>query len=140
MNAPEPQTCGKGLAENSILPAKLGELMAAMADNLAAHMKALDLTDVDSKQEYEAYKDLVREQREIAAKLAATAQEMAGYRHLPMGKHDEKAMTHARVREAFEKFVQHKQELLALLEQMTERDYQLLEVIRLHSGQAEKRI
>jgi hypothetical protein len=134
MNAPEQQTCGKGLAENSVLPAKLGELIAAMAENLEAHMRALDLTDVNSKQEYEAYKDLVREEREIAAKLAATAQEMARYRDLPMGRHDEKAMTHPRVREAFEKFVQSKQELLTLLEQTAERDHRLLEVMRLHNA------
>ena len=133
MSRQEQQTCGKGLAENSALPAKLGEVIAAMAENLEAHMKALDLTDVNSKQEYEAYKDLVREELEIAGKLAATAQEMARYRDLPMGRHDEKGMTHPRVREAFEQFVQRKQELLTLLEQTVERDHELLEVIRLHS-------
>jgi hypothetical protein len=128
------QTCGKGLAENSVLPAKLGELIAAMADNLEAHMKALDLADVNSKQEFEAYKDLVREEREISARLAITAQEMARYRDLPMGRHDEEVMTHPRVREAFEKFVRQKQELVALLDQIAERDHQLLEIMRLHSG------
>jgi hypothetical protein len=134
MSTPDQQTCGKGLAENSVLPVKLGELIAAMAENLEAHMAALDLTDVNSKQEYEAHKDLVREQREIAAKLAATAQEMARYHDLPMGRHDAKAMIHPRVREAFEKFVQRKQELLALLDQTAERDHQLLEVMRLHGS------
>jgi hypothetical protein len=134
MSTPDQQTCGKGLAENSVLPAKLGEVIAAMAENLEAHMRALDLTDVNSKQEYEAYKDLVREEREIAAKLAATAQEMDRYRDLPMGRHDKEAMTHPRVREAFENFVQNKQELLALLEQTAERDDKLLEVMGLHSG------
>ena len=134
MSTSDQQTCGKGLAENSILPAKLGELIAAMADNLEAHMKALDLADVNSKQEFEAYKDLVREEREISAKLVVTAQEMARYRDLPMGRHDEQAMTHPRVREAFEKFVQSKQELLTLLEQTAERDQQLLDVMRLHIG------
>ena len=133
MNKQEQPTCGKGLAENSILPAKVGELIAAMAENLEAHMKALELKDVNSKQEYEAYKDLVREQREIAAKLAATAQEMEGYRDLPMGRHDEKAMTHSRVVDAFEKFVQHKRELLDLLEQSEERDDKLLEAMRVHN-------
>jgi len=134
MNSPEQQTCGKGLAQNSILPAKLGELIAAMADNLAAHMQALDLTDMNSKQEYEAYESRVRGQRAVSARLSAMAEEMAGYRDLPMGRHDEKAMTHPRVREAFEKFVQQKQELLELLEQTRERDHQLLELMRLHSG------
>jgi len=58
---------------------------------------------------------------------------MAGYRGLTMGRHDEQAMTHPRVREAFEKLVQHKQELLALLEQTAERDDELLETMRVHS-------
>jgi hypothetical protein len=128
----EQPTCGKGVAENSVLPAKLGEVIAAMAENLTAHMQALDLNDVNSKQEFEAYKDLVREQREIAARLAATAQEMAGYRDLPMGRHDESAMTHPRVRQTFEKFVNHKRELLALLERTAQQDEQLLEVMRAH--------
>jgi hypothetical protein len=57
-------TCGQGLAWNSILPEKLGALAAALAGVLAAHMQALDLQDVNSKQEYEAYKDLVRQLRQ----------------------------------------------------------------------------
>jgi hypothetical protein len=134
MSISDGQTCGKGLAENSILPAKLGELIAAMADNLEAHMKALDLADVNSKQEFEAYESLVRGQRDIVSKLTAIAQEMAGYRDLPMGRHDEQAMTQPRVGEAFEKFVQSKQELLTLLEQTAERDQQLLDIMRLHIG------
>jgi hypothetical protein len=34
------RTCGKGLAEHSALPAKLGELTAAMAENLEIHMRS----------------------------------------------------------------------------------------------------
>ena len=121
----EQQTCGKGLAENSALPAKLGELISAMAENLEAHRKALDLTDQNSRAEYEAYEKLLKELRQIAAQLSVTASEMAGYHDLPMGRHDEQAMTHPRVREAFENFVRHKQELLELLEQTEERDHKL---------------
>ena len=119
-------TCGKGLAENSALPGKLGELVAAMGRVLEVHMRALDLNDVNSKQEYEAYKDLAREHRKIAASLEATAQEMAGYRNLPMGKHDEKAMVHPRTLEVFENFVQHKQELLTYLQETIEQDQKML--------------
>jgi hypothetical protein len=49
MSTPEPPTCGKGLAENSALPALMGKLLAAMVENLEAHMKALDLTDQNSR-------------------------------------------------------------------------------------------
>src|SRR5919106_3608256 len=100
-------TCGKGLAENSVLPAKMGELIAAMVENLDAHREALDLTDQNSRKEYEAYERRVNAYRQIAIQLRSTAAEMAGYRDFPMGRHDEKAMTHPRVREAFEKFVRH---------------------------------
>jgi hypothetical protein len=55
---------------------------------------------------------------------------MAGYRDLPMGRHDQKAMTHPRVEDAFKKFVHSKQELLELLEKTEERDHQLLEMMR----------
>ncbi|HEX6306191.1 MAG TPA: hypothetical protein VFZ76_18470 [Anaerolineales bacterium] len=126
-NTPEQPTCGKGLAANSVLPRKLGELVAAMGQVLEVHMKALDLEDVHSKQEFEAYKDLARVHRHIAASLAATAQEMSGYRHLPMGRHDEKAMADPRGLEVFENFVRHKQELLTLLQEMIVQDQSMLD-------------
>lgn len=132
MSTPEQPTCGKGLAENSVLPAKMGGLLEAMVENLEAHRKSLDLTDQNSRQEYEAYESLVKAYRQIAVELQSTAQEMAGYRNLPMGRHDERAMTHPRVRDSFEKFVQRKRELLDLLTQTAERDNKLLEVMRAH--------
>ena len=36
-------TCGQGLAEHSVLPAKVGELIASLAEILEFHTKALDL-------------------------------------------------------------------------------------------------
>lgn len=129
MSTSDQQTCGKGLAENSILPAKLGGLISAMAENLDVHRKALDLTDPNSQAEYDAYERLLKDLRQIAAQLSVTASEMAGYRNLPMGRHDQKAMTHPRVGDAFQKFVQHKRELLELLEQTEERDRKLLEMM-----------
>jgi hypothetical protein len=133
LNTPEQPTCGKGLAENSTLPARLGKLLAAMADNLEVHMRALDLTDPNSREEYGAYEGLVRQIQQTAAQLEETANRMAGYRDLPMGRHDEQAMMHPRVRETFEKFVQQKQELLSLLEQTEKRDSKLLNLMNEHS-------
>jgi len=129
MSATEPQTCGKGLAENSVLPAKLGELISAMAENLDVHQKALDLTDENSRVENEAYEKLLKDLRQIAAQLSVTASEMAGYRDMLMGRHDQEAMTHSRVGHAFQKFVQNKRELLEFLEQTEERDRKLLEMM-----------
>jgi hypothetical protein len=133
MTVPEGSTCGKGLAENAILPERLGDLLAAMAANLEVHMQALDLTDSNSRAEHEAYEGLVKDLQQIAAQLEGTAARMAGYRDLPMGRHDEQALTQPRVQEIFERFVSQKQELLSLLEQTAGRDHKLLEMMRAHS-------
>jgi hypothetical protein len=133
MSTPDQPTCGKGLAENSILPAQLSELVAAMVENLEAHMKALDVSDENSRLEYVAYERLASEYHQIAVQLQSVANQMAGYRLLPMGRHYEEGMTHPRVRDAFEKLVKRKRELLSLLEQTAERDDKLLETMRLHN-------
>ena len=119
-------TCGKGLAEHAALPAKLAELEDALAENLETHQKTLDLSDGNSRQELDAYVSVAREHRSIAAQLRETARHMAGYRDLPMGRHDERSLADPKVFEAFEKFVKVEEELLALLQAAVERDRQML--------------
>jgi hypothetical protein len=122
----EQQTCGKGLAENSALPAKLGELTDALAEILEAHMEALDPTDEESREENDAYRELATEHRKIAVALLEAAGRMAGYRELPMGRHSPEKMAAPRVREAFQRFVELEQELAALLEKRLEADRKML--------------
>ena len=122
----EQQTCGRGLAENSVLPAQLAEVTEAMADNLQVHMGALELDDEPARQEHAVYLRLVEEQRQAAGRLRAVAAEMAAAGDLPMGRHDEQAMTSPEVGDAFRRFVKARQELLALLQRMLEQDQQLL--------------
>jgi hypothetical protein len=119
-------TCGKGLAEHSTIPAKLGEWTAAVAENLELHTGALDLTDENSRKERDAYMELAKQHRQIAAQLTTTARQMAAYRDLPMGRHDPKAMASPKLRDAFEKFVRLEQDLLALLQKRVERDRGML--------------
>jgi hypothetical protein len=119
-------TCGKGLAEHSALPAKLAELEDALAENLEAHQKTLDVSDGNSRRELDAYQRLAREHRAIAAQLRETAGHMAGYRDLPMGRHDERAFADPKLFEAFEKFVRVEDELLTQLQTALERDRQML--------------
>src|SRR5688572_24427077 len=107
--------CGKGLAEHSSLPAAFGEVIDAVADNLEAHLVTLDLTDERSRKEQEVYHGLEKEHRAIAAQLRATAGAMAGYRGLPMGRHDEQALASPRVVDAFVTLVRTERELLDLL-------------------------
>ena len=120
-------TCGKGLAANAVLPAKLAELTAATAEVLERHTRALDLTDPAAREELDAYTALVRVHRTIAGQLASLAQQMAGYRDLPMGRHDETAMADPKGQaEAFQRFVAIERELLALLSAKVEEEDQLL--------------
>jgi hypothetical protein len=130
-NDEDQPTCGKGVAANSIVPALLGELVAAQGKNLEVHMQALDLTDPNSKMEYDAYQKLVEKHRNIAAQLKALANEMASYHDLPMGRHDMAAMTTPTVLQAFERYVHAKQELLGLLQKTADEDRQMLE--QMHS-------
>ena len=122
----EEQTCGRGLAENSVLPAQLAEVTEAMADNLQAHMQALELDDEAARQEHAVYLRLAEEQRQAAGRLRAVAGEMAAAHDLPMGRHDAQTMASPEVADAFQRFVKAKQELGALLQRMLEQDRQLL--------------
>jgi hypothetical protein len=126
VDTPSEPTCGKGLAENSWLPAKLSKLANAMAELLQNHITALDTKDANSRKEYDAYSSLVTEYREIAARLDETAEHMAGYRDLPMAEHDPKAMADTKNLQAFENLIACKQELLDLLQKTVEDDRKML--------------
>jgi hypothetical protein len=123
-------TCGQGLAQNSVVPLKAGELIGALADNLEMHLPALDLSDERSAAEQGAYLSLIEQYRDIARRLAAAGEEMAGYRDLPMGRHDMEAMSRPEVGRAFADFVAREEELLALLERGLERDRAMLDAMR----------
>ena len=110
-----PVTCGQGLAEHAPLHGRLAELMASMANNLEIHMAALDLGDPNSRRENGAYASLLRQHRDIAERLTKLSREMAGYRDLPMGRHDEKAMSAERVADAFQDLVNRESRLLESL-------------------------
>ena len=122
----EHSTCGQGLAEHAVLPAKLGELMAAVATVLQVHMQSLDVMDEHARNEYEAYGELVAAHRFAAGQLTAIAKQMAGYRDLPMGRHNLEAMRGPAVRQSFQTFVEREQELLALLQERVEGDEAML--------------
>ncbi len=120
-------TCGKGLAANAVLPAKLAELLAAQAEVLRRHTQALDLTDVNARSELEAYTKLEQTHRSVAGALASLAEAMTGYRDLPMGRHDMAVMVEpAGQIAAFQQFMAVELELAALLQQKLEADANLL--------------
>ena len=119
-------TCGKGLAEHSVLPATLARLMAATAAILENHQKALVLDDENARREYAAYVKLAEAYRGLGEQLRAAADQMGGYRDLPMGKHDERAMTSLTSVEVFGQFVKAEREVLTLLERAVDRDERML--------------
>ena len=119
-------TCGKGLAERSTLTAALGELVASTARVLEVHMKAIDLTDENGKREYDVYRELASAHRRIAIELAGTAQRMAGYRTLPMARHDMAAMMSPAPRHAFAGYIEHEEALHTLLKNKLEQDKAIL--------------
>jgi hypothetical protein len=126
----EQPTCGKGLAANSWLPAKLGDVCAAMAAMLDIHTTALDLTDENSAREREAYLSLVSKYRAVAAQLHALGEEMAGYRDMPMGRHDMTVMTDPKMAETFAEVVRAKDDLLTNLQQRIDEDKAMLAEMR----------
>jgi hypothetical protein len=126
LQMPEQTTCGQGLAEHSLLPIKLGELTEAMALQLKLHTRALDLGDENSRKENSAYQGLVQKHREVATRLRALGEAMAGYRDLPEGKHDMQVMTSRELVAAFENLVHVEQELLTLLDKQVGEHQQML--------------
>jgi uncharacterized protein YndB with AHSA1/START domain len=122
----QPDTCGRGLAERSAVPAKLGALTAAMADNLEKHQRTLDLTDNNAKAEHEAYEDVASALRNAAAQLQAAADRMVGYRGLPMARHDEHAMSSREIRDAFARLIEREHDLSKLLNTLIQQDRAML--------------
>ena len=111
----EAQTCGKGLAERSALPARLGALSAAMADILETHQHTLDLSDENARIELAAYQLLASDYRALASQFRATADRMAGYQDLPMARHHGDAMNAPAIRDAMAKLVERERDVAALL-------------------------
>jgi hypothetical protein len=123
----EPEaTCGTGIAEHSILPSKLADLTASMAVVLEVHQQALDRTDTNSQQEFEAYQQVGQALRRSASQLKATSSQMAASRTVPMGKHDTEALSSPQAVQAFAAFVLAEQELLNLLQDRLEQDQRTL--------------
>ena len=116
-------TCGKGIAANAVLPAKLAELMNARAEVLERHTRALDLTDANARTENEAYAQVVRAHREIAVALDNLARHMASYRDLPMGRHDMNVMADPKGQmEAFRQLLHNERDFAEFLRARVEED------------------
>jgi hypothetical protein len=131
------RTCGQGLAERSLLHTRIGALLGAMAEVLDVHTTALDTTDQRAAAERDAYRRLVAEHRELAARLKALGDEMAGYRALPMGRHDWQVLASPPAVDALERLTRREDEALGLLQQHLSEDQGFLGQMRApDTGQA----
>jgi hypothetical protein len=119
-------SCGGGLAEHSVLPTKIAELLGSVAETLSVHTSSLDETEKNAQTERRVYRKLIDEHRHAAEILSAIGEEMASYRDLPPAKHDPKAMASPKALEAFEEVVKREREILALLEKKVENDQKVL--------------
>lgn len=111
-----PTTCGQGLAAHAPLPTTLGDLAAATADVLSAHLGMLDRTDPTSEREHGVYLKLIASHRAVADALRALGTEMASYEALPMGRHRQDAEAVRVMAEAFARFVEVEGMLARLLQ------------------------
>lgn len=126
----EDWTCGKGLAANAELPARLSELAAAMAGLLQAHQRALTGEDPETQAERAAYLDLAERFGKNAADLRVTSERMRACHSLPAAPHDMAIMNDGQQLAAFEQVVEAKQRLLSLLQEAATEDNQALDEMR----------
>jgi hypothetical protein len=105
-----------------------------MAEVLEVHTKALGLGDENARGENAVYLKLAEQHGELAAQLRAVAEDMSGYRDLPMGRHDHSVMSSPQALEAFAAFLTAEQQLLALLQERLEQDREMLSQMRTAGG------
>jgi hypothetical protein len=126
----EEPTCGRGLAQTTVVPAGLAAVAAGLAQNLEVHLRALDLGDAAAVQERAVYERTAHSLRSASASLRAAAAEMASAVDLPMGAHDLAAITTPDVLDAFQRYVGAEDELRRLLDERHADNEQMLTAIR----------
>jgi hypothetical protein len=130
MEIQDETTCGKGLAANSWLPAKLAELTAALAAVLENHTRSIITSEENGKKEFDAYNGLVASFREIASRLDKAATQMVDCQDLPMAGHDMDALADPNGIGTFDDLVKRKRELVELLQKAVEEDQNMLAQMR----------
>ena len=122
----EQRTCGKGLAVNSALPARVSEVIDSLAENLELHMDTLDLKDPRARLEYDVYQGLAHAYRGIADNLMATAVKMYSYYDLPIAAHVDAKLSNPKIAAAFTKFTKLEEALIILLQNHIKADKTIL--------------
>jgi hypothetical protein len=121
------QSCGPGLAAGAELPDALSRLLAARAEVLERHTKALDENDPLARRELDAYREVVRRHRAVVAELQALAERMRACRDLPAcAHHMDELMAPDGQMAAFREYVEIERDVIKLLTAHLEADQDLL--------------
>ena len=123
-------TCGMGLAQHAMIPAKMAGFLAALAETLETHIPTIDLAGAAGRAERDAYTELARDHAELASRLGAAADRMRSYEGLPAAPHHEEALADPALLETFARFVAVQAELAALLRESADEDGELLRGFR----------
>ena len=119
-------TCGMGLAQHAAIPAKMAELLSALAETLKTHIPTIDGSGAAGQAERDAYTELSRDYAELARRLGAAAERMRSYGGLPAAPHHEEALADPALVETFARFVAVEAELAASLRRSADADGKLL--------------
>ncbi len=89
---PEHMTCGQMMAAESAMPAKMNELMTAIADGMEMHAKWSGTANKVAKGEHDAMMKIAKDHRQMGAMMKSTSEEMMKQKNLASAPHDMKAM------------------------------------------------
>ena len=122
----EHHACGRGLADQAVVPARIADVLEAVAMTLEAHTGSLDPDDENAHVERRVYDRLADGHRRVAAELRSLHEQMAGAYDLPPAKHDGEALVAQAAVTAYERYVEAEQALLDLLQTRVQQDRRLL--------------
>ena len=122
----EHHACGRGLADQAVVPARMADVLEAVSATLEAHTGSLEADDENAQVERRVYDRLADGHRRITAELRALHEQMAGAYDLPPARHDGAALVGQAAVTAYERYVEAEQALLDLLQARIERDRRLL--------------
>lgn len=92
-------TCGQWAASKAPLPAKLGELMTAIADNLEFHAKWTGTKDKAAKAEHDMLMKMAKDHRAIGKMSTDISNGMTKAKDMAQATHDPKTMDGAKMAE-----------------------------------------
>lgn len=113
-------TCGQMMAGMSVAPAKLSEVVTAVADVLDAHVALMEpQKDKATQTEIKALRAIAKTHRQLATDASKTAAEMKKAESVPGAPHDmSKFKADAKLNEASQRMLTKQKELVAVVQKM----------------------